>query len=180
MFFWKNLPKGGYFFGFKFYINSIPNFWATFYVLGSPVENDLNVKLGAVQSTYYMVKSYRFKFPNLTVRNFRTATCGSALWPAEIARYAAEMHRSCGISAPLTAEFPHHLLRNAHGMMRARARTISGGKCARYAAEMRTIRFGIFYLYGFFVFWCWLYGSQFDIKKPDHVDWVYIHYSFSS
>ena len=60
------------------------------------------------------------------------------------------MHRSCGISAPLTAEFPHHLLRNAHDMMRTRARTISGGNCARYAAEMRTIRFGIFYLYGFF------------------------------
>ena len=42
MFFWKNLPKGGTFFGLKFYINSIPNFWATFYVLGSPVDNDLN------------------------------------------------------------------------------------------------------------------------------------------
>ena len=94
---------------------------------------------------FYLVKlsnitslnlAYRCKFPNWTVRNFRTATCGSAEWPAEIAWYAAEMHRSCGISAPLTAEFPHHILRNPHGMMRTRARTISGGKCARYAEEI--------------------------------------------
>ena len=49
------------------------------------------------------------------------------------------MHRSCGISAPLTEEFPHHILWNAHGMMRTCARTISGGICAWYAAEMRMI-----------------------------------------
>ena len=84
----------------------------------------------------FLRNAYRYKFPNWTVRNFRTATCGSAEWPAEIAWYAAEMHRSCGISAPLTAEFPHHILRNPHGMMRTRARTISGGKCARYAEEI--------------------------------------------
>ena len=62
--------------------------------------------------------------------------------PAEAQNDLRKSHRSCGISAPLTAGFPHHLLRNAHGMMRARARTMSGGKCARYAAEMRMISCG--------------------------------------
>ena len=33
------MPRGG--FGLKFDIISIPNFLATFYVLGSPIENDL-------------------------------------------------------------------------------------------------------------------------------------------
>ena len=39
----KKCPGGGIFFGLKFDINSIPNFWATFYVLGSPVKNDLKL-----------------------------------------------------------------------------------------------------------------------------------------
>ena len=38
----KNIPRGVIFWGLKFDIFSIPNFLATFYVLGSPVENDLN------------------------------------------------------------------------------------------------------------------------------------------
>ena len=37
----KNAQGAGIFFGLQFDINSIPNFWATFYVLGSPVQNDL-------------------------------------------------------------------------------------------------------------------------------------------
>ena len=44
-----------------------------------------------------------------------TATYGSAEWPAEIAWYAAEMHRSWGISSPYTEE------------------------CARYDVDMRMI-----------------------------------------
>ena len=63
----------------------------------------LNVKLGAVQSTYYMVKSYRFKFPN-----FRIGPCGiSAQLRAEAQndlRKSHDMLRKCTDRA----EFPHH------------------------------------------------------------------------
>ena len=30
------------------------------------------------------------------------------------------------------------------------------------------------------VFNCWLYGCQFDTKKPDHVACLYVHYAFTS
>ena len=30
------------------------------------------------------------------------------------------------------------------------------------------------------VFNCWLYGCQFDIKRPDHVACLYVHYAFTS
>ena len=73
----------------------------------------LNVKLGAVQSTYYMVKSYRFKFPN-----FRIGPCGisaayRAHFPPLIVRARVRIipcgFRSiwCGNSAVNGAEIPH-------------------------------------------------------------------------
>ena len=73
----------------------------------------LNVKLGAVQSTYYMVKSYRFKFPN-----FRIGPCGissayRAHFPPLIVRARARIipcafrSRWCGNSAVNGAEIPH-------------------------------------------------------------------------
>ena len=83
------------------YINSIDMVWL------------LNVKLGAVQSTYYMVKSYRFKFPN-----FRIGPCGisaayRAHFPPLIVRARVRIipcafrSRWCGNSAVNGAEIPH-------------------------------------------------------------------------
>ena len=83
------------------YIKSIDMIWL------------LNVKLGAVQSTYYMVKSYRFKFPN-----FRIGPCGisaayRAHFPPLIVRARVRIipcgFRSiwCGNSAVNGAEIPH-------------------------------------------------------------------------
>ena len=110
----------------------------------------LNVKLGAVQSTYYMVKSYRFKFPN-----FRIGPCGisaayRAHFPPLIVRARVRIipcgFRSiwCGNSAVNGAEIPHD-------------RCISAAYCAISAGhsalphvavrKFRTVQFGNLRLY---------------------------------
>ena len=84
----------------------------------------LNVKLGAVQSTYYMVKSYRFKFPN-----FRIGPCGissayRAHFPPLIVRARARI---------IPCAFPQHIvhisrrLSCAHGPASYRAHSAVDG-----------------------------------------------------
>ena len=121
----------------------------------------------------------RWRYTHLTVRKLRRAMCASAGYLRSCARYAAG-------NAHDKLRNAHYMLWNAHGMMRTHARrvpaelrTICCGKCARYAAAMRTISCGPVFNFQFGHI-CWLYGSQFDIKKPDHVHWGYIHYSFTS
>ena len=107
----------------------------------------LNVKLGAVQSTYYMVKSYRFKFPN-----FRIGLCGiSAAYRALIVRARVRIipcgFRSiwCGNSAVNGAEFPHDLC------ISAAYRAISAGHSALPHVAVRKflkVQFGNLRLYG--------------------------------
>ena len=76
------------------YINSIDMVWL------------LNVKLGAVQSTYYMVKSYRFKFPNFRIG-------------------------PCGISAAYRAHFPPLIVRQRVRIIPCGFRSIWCGNSAR-------------------------------------------------
>ena len=109
----------------------------------------LNVKQGAVRSTYYMVKSYRFKFPN-----FRIGPCGissayRAHFPPLIVRARVRIipcgFRSiwCGNSAVNGAEFPHDLC------ISAAYHAISAGHYALpqvAVRKFRTVRFGNLYL----------------------------------
>ena len=120
------------------YINSIDMVWL------------LNVKLGAVQSTYYMVKSYRFKFPN-----FRIGPCGissayRAHFPPLIVRARVRIipcgFRSiwCGNSAVNGAEIPHDRC------ISAAYRAISAGHSALphvAVRKFRTVQFGNLHLY---------------------------------
>ena len=111
----------------------------------------LNVKLGAVQSTYYMVKSYRFKFPN-----FRIGPCGisaayRAHFPPLIVRARVRIipcgFRSiwCGNSAVNGAEFLHDLCISAAYCV------ISAGHSAIphvAVQKFRMVRCGNRHLYG--------------------------------
>ena len=83
------------------------------YIKARNMVRPFNVKLTAIQSTYYMVKSYRFKFPN-----FRIGPCGissayRAHFPPLIVRARVRIipcgFRSiwCGNSAVNGAEIPH-------------------------------------------------------------------------
>ena len=111
----------------------------------------LNVKQGAVQSTYYMVKSYRFKFPN-----FRIGPCGissayRAHFPPLIVRARVRIipcgFRSiwCGNSAVNGAEIPHDRC------ISAAYHAISAGHSALphvAVRKFRTVQFGNLHLYG--------------------------------
>ena len=84
----------------------------------------------------------RWRYTHLTVRKLRRAMCASAGYLRSCARYAAG-------NAHDKLRNAHYMLWNAHGMMRTHARrvpaelrTICCGKCARYAAAMRTISCG--------------------------------------
>ena len=55
----------------------------------------------------------------------------------------------------------HHMLRKLHYMLQ------------KSHHILRTVCCGL-------VFNCWLYGCQFDIKRPDHVACLYVHYAFTS
>ena len=110
----------------------------------------LNVKQGAVRSTYYMVKSYRFKFPN-----FRIGPCGissayRAHFPPLIVRARVRIipcgFRSiwCGNSAVNGAEIPHDRC------ISAAYHAISAGHSALphvAVRKFRTVQFGNLHLY---------------------------------
>ena len=92
----------------------------------------LNVKYGAVQSTYYMVKSYRFKFRiseldraeflQHIVRIFRRLSCahGSASYRADSAVYGAEIPPSMVRKFRTIGAFPLHIMRFPQVILRFR------------------------------------------------------------
>ena len=80
------------------------------------------------------------------------------------------------------AEFPHSYLRKLHYMLRKLHYMLRKShymlQKSHYMLQkshhiLLTVCCGL-------VFNCWLYGCQFDTKKPDHVACLYVHYAFTS
>ena len=138
-------------------------FWHISRKIGKILENFQKVPFKALLKQQKIFSKSLMKmdrFPKKTIHidaSFRIGPCGiSAQLRAEAQndlRKSHDMLRKCTDRA----EIPHHWRRNS--------RTIYCG--------MRTVCCGL-------VFNCWLYGCRFDIKKPDHVSCLYIHYAFTS
>ena len=115
------------------------------------------------------------EFPHSYLRN-RIMTCGNrtiCCGNAQIVRNFRTI--DWGISAPYTVECARYDADPCAHDKRRKMRTICWGNSARSNSEIRKLE-SIWFDHII----CWLYGSLFDIKKPDHVDWDYIHYSFTS